>query len=161
IQGELYVTNSMELLKRIENAEPNIEKMITDYVTIRFGVTPGYESIIKGFMTLPEYGNLKINNNSFSLTHYKDIIELLSTNATFDEKLNQTINEFRTSGTYLRKYHHSVVPLSGGFDGRTILSFFYKTKGKSVETMTYNRAWSLDYSIAGKLSKAFGVPHHK
>lgn len=161
IENEFFVSNSLDLIKIIEGVTANTDKIILDYLTSRFGIYPGYETMYRGFRSLSEYGRLQISNEQIKVDTYKPISSLLVPEGNFETKLQQTIADFKMAANYLRKYHHTVVPLSGGFDGRTILSCFYKTAGKPLETMTYNRAGKLDFYIAGKLSKAFKVPHRK
>src|SRR5690606_19534298 len=55
----------------------------------------------------------------------------------------------------------TVVPLSGGFDSRVVLAMFWATKGRVINTFTYNRQSNLDFTIASKLSRDFKIPHVK
>lgn len=161
IDNEIYVSNSLDFLKKLNKIKVNSDKLILDFLTVRFGVYPGNDTVFEDFYTLPEYGRLNIINGQLTVDTYKPISDLLVPNGDFESKLQETIADFKMAANYLRKYHHTVVPLSGGFDGRTILSYFYKTEGKPLETMTYNRAGKLDFYIAARLSKAFKVPHRK
>lgn len=160
--NEIYVTNYLELLKLTSLLKPDITAILNSYSTNRFGVTLGNKTNFKDVFTLPEYGNLEISHSGALIVKaYKDIDILLVPDSNFESQLNKTISEYRIAANYLRKYHDTVVPLSGGYDGRLILNFFYKTNGRSLETMTYNRAGILDLIIAGVLSKKTGVSHEK
>ena len=161
IEDDIYVSNSMDLLKQTGLLVPDRTQMVLDLITSRFGVYPGYETLFENVFTLPEYGKIQIDSDGLSVSSRKNINELLQPNRSFEDQLNLVVNEFKNNAAYLRTYHHTVVPLSGGFDGRLILSFFYNTTGKPLETMTYNRAGYLDFLIAGSLSKKFNVPHKK
>ncbi|WP_438969484.1 hypothetical protein [Nonlabens sp.] len=98
--------------------------MLLDYMTVRYGVYPGYETLYKDVYTMPEYGKIVITTTGFVLSNYKAISDLLQPDTDFENQLKLVIDEYKSNATYLRKYHHIVIPLSGGFDGRLILSFF-------------------------------------
>jgi len=159
---DIYVTNSIELLGATGLLKPNIEQVLLDLMTSRFGIYPGNNTLFEDVYMLPEYGEVLINNDNLEVNNYKSIDEILDSNQSFEKQLEVAINEYKESAKYLRKYHYTVIPLSGGFDGRLILSFFNETNGLPLETMTYNRAGGkLDFYIAGKLSKKFNVAHKK
>tara|TARA_B100000900_G_C20596060_1_gene723468 strand:+ start:1753 stop:3513 length:1761 start_codon:yes stop_codon:yes gene_type:complete len=158
---DIYVTNLLKLLELTGEIVPNPEQIITDFLTSRFGVFPGYNTLFRDVYTLPEYGSLKIDKNGLNVASYEDINSLLIPQKNFEENLSETIIEFKNSAKYLRNFHKTAIGLSGGFDGRLMLSFFYNTEGKLLETYTYNRAGKLDLWIASYLSKQFEIPHKK
>jgi hypothetical protein len=157
--NDIYVSNYLKLLELTEELQPDTEQMVTDFLTSRFGVFPGYNTLFEGVKTLPEYGQLQIENGVLEISNYKSLNELLNPKPTFEENLRKTKVEFKNAGQYLRNFHKTAIGLSGGFDGRLMLSFFYNTQGKSLETFTYNRAGKLDLWIAAYLSKQFKVSH--
>ncbi|MES2808153.1 MAG: hypothetical protein V4619_05990, partial [Bacteroidota bacterium] len=132
-----------------------------DFMTGRFGIYPGYNTLYEDVFTLPEYGKATIANGELSVERYKPIESLLVPDKTFEEQLVITANEFKMAAQYLRNYHHTVIGVSGGHDGRFILNFFHNTTGLPLEAMTYNRAGKLDFLIAARLSRMANVPHHK
>ena len=158
---DVYVTNYLKLLELTALLEADTEQIVCDFLTSRYGVYPGYNTLFEGVKTLPEYGHLKIIDGVLEISNYKSIEELLNPRADFENNINKTIIEFKNAGHYLRNFHKTAIGLSGGFDGRLMLSFFYKTKGKSLETYTYNRAGMLDLWIASHLCKKFNVEHIK
>ena len=157
--NDIYVSNYLKLLESTEELQPDTEQIVTDFLTSRFGVFPGYNTLFEGVKTLPEYGQLQIENGVLEISNYKSLNELLNPKAAFEENLRKTTVEFKNAGQYLRNFHKTAIGLSGGFDGRLMLSFFYNTQGKSLETFTYNRAGNLDLWIASYLSKQFKVAH--
>ncbi len=160
--GRTYISNSFEFLKKLDVFEINIHQMLKDFSTTRFGIFPGYNTLLKDVVTLPEYGSLKLTDEGeLKIYPYKNIAELFTPTGTFEQKLTEAVNDYRSITHYLRKYHSTAIGLSGGFDGRLILNMFHGTSGKSLETFTYNRAGKLDLYIASILSKKANVPHHK
>lgn len=160
--GVIYVSNSFEFLKKLHVFKVNIHQMLRDYSTSRFGIFPGYNTLLEQVFTLPEYGQLDISEDGkLTVKNYKPITELLMPSGDFESKLKEAVKDYKTSAAYLRKYHQVAIGLSGGFDGRLILNMFTNTAGKSLETFTYNRAGKLDLYIASVLSKKAKVPHHK
>lgn len=161
-KGVKYVSNSFEFMKQMDVFEPNLYQMLKDFSTIRYGIVPGYNTLLQEVFTLTEYGWLEITGSGELKTGtYKDLSELLTPKGDFESKLKETIIDYQTIAAYLRKYHKVAIGLSGGFDGRLILNIFHKSNGKSLETFTYNRAGNLDLYIASFLSKKAGVPHRK
>lgn len=160
--GVCYVSNSFEFLKKMGVFETNIHQMLKDLTTSRFGVFPAYNTLLKGVLTLPEYGKLEISNNGkLNVSQYKSIEHLLTPEGDFESKLKETVTDYKKIAKYLRKYHNVAIGLSGGFDGRLILNIFHETKGNLLQTFTYNRAGNLDLKIASILSKKAGVAHFK
>ncbi|WP_333600909.1 hypothetical protein [Flavobacterium sp.] len=159
--NDIYVSNYLRLLRGMVVLKPDFEQIVCDFLTSRFGVFPGYNTLYEGVKTLPEYGQLILKEGDLHVTSYKHIDELLLPKFNFEENINRTIFEFKNAARYLRNFHDTAIGLSGGFDGRLMLSFFYKTNGKSLETFTYNRAGKLDLWIASHLSKKFNVIHKK
>lgn len=155
----IYVTNYLKLLEQTGELQPDTEQIVTDYLTSRFGVFPGCNTLFKGVKTLAEYGHLIIKEGVLEISNYKSIEALINPRNDFETNINKTIIEFKKSAQYLRNFHKTAIGLSGGFDGRLMLSFFYNTQGKSLETFTYNRAGNLDLWIASYLSKQFKVAH--
>jgi len=158
---DVYVTNYIKLLEITGKIMPDPEQLLLDFLTSRYGVSPGYNTLFKGVYNLPEFGFITISSNKVNISTYQSIETLLNPATDFETNLNQTVNEFRNAANYLRNFHKTTIGLSGGFDGRLILSFFYKTSGKSLETFTYNRAGKLDLWIARYLSNKFSIPHKK
>jgi len=156
---DIYVTNYLKLLELTGLLQADKEQAVCDFLTSRFGVYPGYNTLFEGVKTLQEYGQVSIKNGILKNSSYKSIEELLQPKADFETNINKTIVEFKNAAQYLRNYHKTAIGLSGGFDGRLMLSFFYNTQGKSLETFTYNRAGKLDLWIASYLSKQFKVDH--
>jgi hypothetical protein len=156
---DVYVTNYLKLLELTALLQADTEQIVCDFLTSRYGVYPGYNTLFEGVKTLPEYGHLKIIDGVLKIYNYKSIEELLNPRADFENNINKTIFEFKNAGKYLRNFHKTAIGLSGGFDGRLMLSFFYNSQGKSLETYTYNRAGLLDLWIASYLSKQFKVVH--
>lgn len=160
--GVKYVSNSFEFMQKLGVFEVNIEQMLKDLATVRFGIFPGYNTLLKEVYTLPEYGSMKITAGGEILVgSYKDISELLLPRGNFEEKLKEAVSDYKIIANYLMKYHHTAIGLSGGFDGRLILNMFAGTAGKKLETFTYNRAGKLDLIIASILSRKVGVTHKK
>lgn len=160
--GELYVSNSIELIKKTGVFETNVLQMLKDFSTSSFGIFPGYNTLVQGVFTLPEYGCLEISHEGkLNVGTYKDISELLTPSGDFESKMKEAVQDYKTIAAYMRKYHKVTIGLSGGFDGRLILNMFHGTSGKSLETFTYNRAGSLDLKIASLLSRKAMVPHHQ
>ncbi len=159
--NEIYVTNYLKLLQLTKEITANPEQVLSDFLTSRFGVFPGYNTLFKDVFTLPEYGTLTIRDGVMKVSSYKDINELLVPKTNFENNIQKTAVEYKNAAIYLRNFHKTAIGVSGGFDGRLMLSFFYNTQGKSLETYTYNRAGKLDLWIASYLSRKFRVPHKK
>lgn len=160
--GKIYVSNSFEFIKRLNVFQTNVLQMLKDFSTVRFGIFPGYNTLLRGVFTLPEYGYLEISSEgNINVKTYKNISELLSPDVNFESKMKEAVHDYKTIAAYLRKYHKVAIGLSGGFDGRLILNMFHGTSGKSLETFTYNRAGNLDLKIASLLSRKTKVFHHK
>ncbi|TBX66362.1 hypothetical protein EZL74_10965 [Flavobacterium silvisoli] len=159
--NEIYVTNYLKLLQATKAITANPEQVLSDFLTSRFGVFPGYNTLFKEVFTLPEYGMLTIQEGVMKVASYKDVNELLVPANNFEHNIQKTAFEYKNAALYLRNFHKTAIGVSGGFDGRLMLSFFYNTQGKSLETYTYNRAGKLDLWIASYLSRKFRVPHKK
>lgn len=162
IGKQVYISNSFELLKKLDTFEVNTIQMLKDYSSVRFGIFPGYNTLLKNIYTLPEYGKVALSQDGkLILSTYKDLTELLLPKGDFEAKLKEAVDDYKSITRYLSKYHHSAIGLSGGFDGRLILNLFHTTQGKNVETFTYNRAGNLDLYIASVLSQKAKVAHEK
>ncbi len=160
--GAVYVSNSFEMMKALKVFKPNVNQMLKDFSTIRFGIFPGYNTLLEEVFTLPEYGSLVLSKNGeLGLKPYKDITTLLIPDSDFETKLKEAVNDYQIITKYLRKYHQTAIGLSGGFDGRLMVNMFKGTDGKSLETYTYNRAGNLDLYIASHLSKKAKLKHTK
>ncbi len=159
--SQIFVSNNLELLAQIGYCEIDVKQFILQKVVTNSGGHIGYQTKYKGVSMLPENALLTIKEGKLAVSEYASLQDIINPKLAFDDNLNQTVFSFKNTAEYLRMYHEAVVPLSGGFDSRVVLAMFWKTKGKTINTFTYNRQSTLDFMIASKLSKDFKIPHVK
>lgn len=159
--NQILVSNNLELLVQVGDCELDLQQYILQKVVVDSGGHIGYKTHYKGVFMLPESGLVTVKDGKLAISEYADLRELLNPKLSFIDNLNQTVVSFKNSATYLRRYHDTVVPLSGGFDSRVVLAMFWATKGRVINTFTYNRQSNLDFMIASKLSRDFKIPHVK
>ncbi|WP_018479667.1 asparagine synthetase B family protein [Pontibacter roseus] len=159
--SEIYVSNYLPVLAEVAGLKINVEEYIKQKVIKDTGAEFGYSTVYEGVNMLPEYGHLTIEDGRLKVGTYKSVKEILSPNLSFTDALQATAKEFKNNAKYLRNFHDTVVPLSGGFDSRLVLSMFWNTTGRTLQTLTYNRQSNLDFWIAGILSRKFDIPHVK
>ena len=159
--NQLFVSNNLELLVQVGDCELDLQQYILQKVVADSGGHIGYKTHYKGVAMLPEHALITAKDGELAISEYADLQELLNPKYSFEDNLEQTIFSFRNSAKYLRRYHDTVVPLSGGFDSRVVLAMFWGTNGRAIHTFTYNRQSNLDFVIASKLSREFNIPHVK
>lgn len=157
----IYCSNNFELMQKTPGMRVDKQQILIDFLTTRYGFSPGYNSFLKGCSTLHEFGRLKIEKGKLQVSSYAELEYFFTNGIDFHSVLNETAVSFRHFATYLRKYHITTIGLSGGFDGRLILSAFSNTSGNHLETYTYNRAGFLDFLIAGLVSRSHRVINKK
>src|SRR5690554_2516398 len=159
--NQVFVSNNLNLLVHVGHRELDLQQFILQKVVADSAGHFGYKTQYQGVSMLPENGLLTIKEGKLAIWEYASMQDVLNPYLAFDDNLNQTVFSFKNTAEYLRTYHDAVVPLSGGFDSRIVLSMFWGTKGRTINTFTYNRQSNLDFIIASKLSRDFKIPHVK
>lgn len=159
--NQVFVCNNLNLLVQVGHCELDLQQFILQTVVSDSGGHFGYKTQYKGVSMLPENAQLSIVEGELAISEYANLQEVIKPKLNFNDNLKQTVVSLKNSAKYLRKYHDTVVTLSGGFDSRVVLATFWATKGKTINTFTYNRQSNLDFIIASKLSRDFKIPHVK
>jgi hypothetical protein len=111
----------------------------------------------KHIQTLTEYGWLQWNlEKGLTLKTYKDLTNMLADERDRDAILNRMLNEYNNATNYLVDYYDLIVPLSGGFDSRTVLSMFWNKDKSNVQCYNYPDQ-PQDRRLAKKVAKNHNV----
>ncbi|MCC5905215.1 MAG: hypothetical protein JJU13_03335 [Balneolaceae bacterium] len=153
-QGEIYVSNYLPFIQYFKQNDINLPFLIN---FINNGGTYGYSSIEKNVFTLPENGELLwTQENGLKITSYEDFKDffLLSKNISAPE----LAFELNIESAYLSEKHNILIPLSGGYDSRTVLNMFSGKNTHNITTFSYPDH-PYDLKIAKKVAHEYGITH--
>jgi asparagine synthetase B (glutamine-hydrolysing) len=153
-QGEIYVSNYLPFIQNLKESDINLPFLIN---FINNGGTYGYSSIEKNVFTLPENGVLLwTKENGLVITSYEDFKEFYLPSKIIS--LSELVTEFNCEASYLSEKHNILIPLSGGFDSRTVLNMFSGKNSNNITTFTYPDH-PYDLKIAKKISHNNDIAH--
>ncbi len=153
-QGDIYVSNYLPFIQLFKKVEKHLPFLI-DF--INNGGTYGYSTIEKNVFTLPENGELLwTKENGLTITSYENFKDFFLPSKKIS--LSELAFELANESAYLSEKHEVLLPLSGGFDSRTILNMFSGKNSRNITAFTYPDH-PYDLKIAKKISGEFGISH--
>lgn len=152
--NNLFISNHLSFIQAVKTKERNLDFLINFIVN---GGTYGYTTIEKNVLTLPEGGEISWSTQlGYEIKQYLKIIELFKVSS--NSHVENLAGQYQRISAYLTKYYDVLIPLSGGFDSRTILNMFWNRSTENISSYTYPDH-PYDLSIAKKVAKKYGINH--
>ena len=135
------------------------------YLFLLIGYVPGNATLFENIECLPSSCEITVKKNKWEVNkrnYLKDKIDKVKYEKLSEEELIKAGGEkFLFSVDKLFKPNHThVVPLSGGFDSRSILAALMEmTEAKNIITYTFGTPNTFDYEIGKKVGEYFGTKH--
>lgn len=153
-QKNIYVSNHLAFIQSVKKSEKNFDFIIN---FIANGGTFGFETIEKDVPTLPESGELRWSSESgLTIRRYQEFNSLFTPPP--GDPIESTGRQLLNIADYLTTYHDVLIPLSGGYDSRTILNMFWGQYSKNITAYSY-LDHPYDFNTAKKLAKKYGIDH--
>lgn len=150
----IFVSNHLPFLKALLPPEIN---EIFHIQFIAAGGIVGDATQHKQIQTLPEYGWLQWNaEKGLTIKTYKDLTYMLADGMDRDTILEKMLTEYNNATNYLVDYHDIIIPLSGGYDSRTVLSMFWNKDKSNIQCYNYPDQ-PQDRRLAVKVAKNHNV----
>lgn len=117
------------------------------------------DAVVDGFKKIPVGSKLSLTRAETHLTKWYDdswIYQIMDSSIDYDQ-----INDLfvRTASDYSNGADNAAVSITGGFDGRTVLSALYKELKPKL--YTFGVPGSHDLEVGGKVAKKLGLDHLK
>jgi asparagine synthetase B (glutamine-hydrolysing) len=133
---------------------------------LHMGFVPGDSTLFDGVDCLPGGCAISFRDHQWQIDQqlrYRDIVDKRKY-AAADQAELAAIGGDLFVGVVARLLGNDtpvVVPLSGGYDSRAILSALLEvTEARNIVTYTFGTPGTLDYEIGATVAKAVGVKHH-
>lgn len=153
-QKNIYISNHLSFIQGVKKSKRNFDFLIN---FIANGGTFGHETMEKDVLTLPESGELRWSPGSgLTIKRYQEFSELFTPPP--GDPIETTGRQLQQIATYLTKYHDVLIPLSGGYDSRTILNMFWGRYSNNLTAYSY-LDHPYDFKTAKKLARKYGVNH--
>jgi len=155
-------TSQLAIVRYLENFEFNVDAVAWMLSSGTLGPNLSWDKRLKRIM--PDCSIL-LEKKSWKIKNIENPIEFKLGNKNksyYEGKLRKTLNDvFNKLNIDLANW---VLPLSGGYDSRSLLYFLFKKQGKKIKAITWGLEASLhepenDAYIAKKLAEETGIEH--
>lgn len=161
-QGNVYISDSADWL--LEQQQKVCFAPLSEHEFRSAGYVTGKDTLVENVYQVQAGHLLLVNKHSERQHCYFQFMPLNGDDLVHQDELYQQLDQSMTLAIdKLIQYANGrqlVVPLSGGYDSRSIAIYLKKSGYKNVVTFTFGRMTSKEVLISQRIADALGFPWH-